>query len=178
MSIERTELPLQDSPVRQARERLHLTLKEAAKKSGIHKQTWYNIECCCYEEIPPKVIDFLESEGFSYAWLVREYRDYVRRSRAAFFLNYGADYGVIDVAGWIGVNPVVAFREHLGLSRQGLAKELCVQPGVLYKVENGKSTKLPAQFKKALLQVEVPEDLLHQLENEVVKWQGRKESGL
>lgn len=168
--VTRTELPLEYSPVRQARERLGLTLHGAAEKARINYQTWYNTECCCYALPPVAVITYLEGEGFSSHWLLEGYSQYRERSRNMFLLNYSGVYQFILEEEELDVHPVVWFREHLGLSRQGFAKELCIQPAVLYKVESGKTGNLPAQLREALEDVDVPVGLIDWMKKETKKW--------
>lgn len=167
----KTELPLEHSPVRLARARLNLTLKGASRAAGINYQTWYLTECACYDRVPLTVLHYLENQGFSSVWLEQEYKRYQERCRTIFFLNYYELFDKVDFENLTGnTHPVEWLRKSLGLSRQGFAKELCIQPAVLYKVESGRTKSIPQQLNEALIEVGLPETVLTQLREETEKW--------
>lgn len=164
----RTQLPLSTSPIRKARDKLGLTLNEVAEKAEVNYQTWYLTECACYSDIPPTILFFLEDAGFNLSWVEREYTLYITRARNEFFLEYFRWYEVFLFSG--KEHPVVELREHVGLSRQAFAKELCVQPAILYKCEKGLTKKLPQQLRKALQDVYLPDTVLEELQRILPRW--------
>lgn len=164
-----TLLNLDNNPVRRARLKMGLSLTAAALAARVNYQTWYTTECGCYAAIPPGLLEFLENEGFNVLHLENEYEDFVAETRDEFYAEFSPLYGSIEFTGL--ENPVTELRQTFGLSRTAFAKQLCVQPAVLYKVESGTSKGLPQQLRAALVEVAIPEVILDKLEGEVGLWQ-------
>lgn len=163
-----TLLNLQNNPVRRARLKMGLSLTAIAEAAKINYQTWYSTECGCYADIPPGILGFLEAEGFNVLHLETEYHDFVSETRDEFYLTHLDALNKFTLSG--EAHPVEEFRTALGLSRAALAKQLCVQPAVLYKVESGDSKGLPRQLRDALLEAGVSEVLIGELEEGVKSW--------
>lgn len=167
-----TLLNLKSNPVRKARERLNLSLQQAASKANVNYQLWYLVECGCYASVPPALLRFLEREGFNVLFVEEEYEEFVARTRDEFYAEHLADYPHIEIE--TGLHPVVSLRNSFNLSRAGFAKQLCVQPSILYRVESGHTKKLPQQLREALVDVAIPEPIMKRLETGVEEWYGRK----
>jgi len=142
--------------------------------SKINLQTWYLTENGCYANVPPVILDYLEDQGFSAAWVESAYALFIAKSRAAFFLNYEVTINSIEYSHKTrkdsAEHPLRTLCDSLGLSRQGLAKELCVQPSVLYKLESGKQKAVPNQLETALLEVGMTSDNLQVFQKKVSEW--------
>ena len=142
-------LKLSGSPVRKARKQLNKTVQQAADGADIHWQAWFMTECGCYNDIPPKIASYLANNGLTIDG--EEYTEF-RKSQQR-------DFGELFAIGERGLPPaslsqppIRAYREHIGVrSRTSFAKGLCVQPALMYRLENGQVKYLPDQIYQALL---------------------------
>jgi DNA-binding XRE family transcriptional regulator len=166
----KTLLPLHTNPVRRARERLGYSLSEVAGHAEVNSQTWYLAECAVFTDPPPAIMKFLEDEGFNLIKLEWDYHDYVRRQRAEFYMNYYKLYPRLAEFQVGGVHPLRVLYSTFGITRQGLAKELCVQPAILHKLETGKQKKCPAQLHAALLEVGITQTSIKRFTEELERW--------
>lgn len=158
-------LDLRDNPIRLARNLRGQSIEKAAADAGVHWQAWYLTECGVYNEIPPTILDHLSSLGEDATLVTQHYHEFVSQQRAAFSAKHKKHFTLEG----LGVptrtqSPVEHFRRTLGLSRLGFCKSLCVQPGVLYRVEHGKSRSLPQQVRDALREVGMADSLIEELD--------------
>lgn len=156
----RTKQQLYSSPVRVARNRLAKTIDEAADAAGVHWQAWYLTECGVYNDVPPSINSYLRKndvaiDGADYTkWRRSRQREFGERHSLA-------TIGLPEPSSRIC--PFLSFREWIGISRLELAKSLCVQPAVLYKLETGQSRHLPQQLAEALEVAGLPVELIDEL---------------
>lgn len=161
----RVKQELAANPIRVAREEIGKTLQEFAALCKIHYQALFLSENGVYPGVLPSIRKYLTNNlDFDGEVLDREYKEFVRLRRVQFERNYGT-WTLPEP--YLGDSPVVVWREALGLSRLALAKELCVQPSLLYRVEMGKTPTLPTQFKEALLEINFPKRLVEEIEERV-----------
>lgn len=141
-------LDLSGNPVRIARFRIGKTVQQAADGAGIKWQAWYMTECGCYNDVPPKIERFLY--GLGYLLSSDEYTDFRKAQQRKFGELFIQDKG-LPVAS-LAHPPIKVYREHIGVrSRTSFAKGLCIQPALLYKLENGQAKHLPDQIYQALV---------------------------
>lgn len=154
---------LADNPVRQARLRLSLTIKAISSRAQVQEQLWYLTECGCYSEIPPSVLSYLIEKEFSPNFLREGYNAFVSRKRRDFGEKYLHDKFELPEPS-PRVEPISALRTQLGLTRTSFAKDLCIQPAILYKVENAKQRTLSQVIKNALLEAGLELELIRELD--------------
>lgn len=159
----RTRLPLKENPVRTARESIHKTLQQAASGADVHWQLWYLTECGCYARIPPKIEHYLRRKQVWSEEVEDGYRLYQLYCRDAFGKHYFTEGFELPQPS-LAQHPVVAFIEQCKLSRSQFAKQLCVQPAVLYKTVENASRHLPRQLIDALTEASLPVELLEELQ--------------
>lgn len=128
----------------------HKTLERFSEECGVHLQALYLTEQGVYPHVLPKIMQYLTHLGYVSSTVEREYTAYVQIKRQAF----GSKYDLASLTD-LGAPtpdqpPVEVFREKYGLSRMALAKELCVHPASLYKLEMGTAVHLPEQMVAAL----------------------------
>lgn len=164
-------LDLRLNPVRRVRTQHGKGINDIAKDAGVHWQGWYLTENGVYAHIPPKILDHLCSLGESSNVLAQEYAAFISTQRAAFKEKYERHFTLEG----LGVptrnrSPVEHFRRTLHLSRLGFCKALCVQPGVLYRMEHGQSRSLPQQVRDALREVGMADTLIQELDTRIEEY--------
>lgn len=133
-----------------------------ADECGIHPQALYMVESGTYSTIPPSIVSYLSKQDYDSQELQGKYLEFVNATRATTRELY--DWENIRPAGYSTAQPPFqTYRDVLGLSRQAVAKLLCVQSALLYKLETGKCKKLPGQLIEALRAVGVPWTVINTL---------------
>lgn len=126
------------------------TLESFSKRCGVHKQALYLNECGVYPDVLPSIMATLLVLGWDEQSIRRGYRDFQREKRVA--------RGELDNLSSVEIgppnlelgHPFVQFRASLGHARLGFAKEYCVHPASLHKLEIGSAIHLPEQVVEAL----------------------------
>lgn len=142
---------------------MHRTLVQCAAASGVHWQVWYLTECGCYEQIPKRIRQYLSHRlAERYDDVEEKYRTYQRISRenARELLQANQELPQSSLT----YQPFRAYRETIGVSRAYLAKILCVQPAILYKLESGRSRNLPESLTRALKEAGLPVEIIEELD--------------
>jgi hypothetical protein len=148
------------NPVAIVRALAGLTLAQASEETGCHLQAFFLQEQGVYPHILPAIGEWLKLRGYYLPEAEKEYREFQRQKRVA----SGEQFGVsILELGPPNGNPIVDFRQTIGLSRMGLAKHFCIHPGLLYRVEQGITRKIPVQLSDALLESGLPAVVLSEL---------------
>lgn len=162
---------LERSPLRIFRERAGHSIESAAAFAKIHWQAWYMTECAVYAALPPAVLKAVDKMGGNTETLKRDYRQFQKEQRELFGIQYRDTFEYFNLPEFkFSQNPFRDWRTKLvDLSRQALAKRLCVQPAVLYKVEHGKSASLPEQVKEALEEAGCPVGVIEELDVRVAE---------
>lgn len=159
---------LQDNPIRKYRKREGKTIDQIAKDASVNAQGWYLTECGVYADPLPAIVSYLIKRGHSGTDLYREYREYVQNRRSGFGERHNCDPAELWLpASSLKQPPTTSFRQALGFSRMAFAKELCVQPALLYKLERGQKAKLPQQLSEALAEAGFSERLIEELDERV-----------
>lgn len=143
---------LSENPVRQLRKSLNLTQEELSNKLGVSTQVVYLTESGVYNKVPQSIASFYAFNGGTE--LNQRYQAFitVTRLNSAELFDWENSF---PVGYSLEEHPFVTYREHFNLARQAIAKLLCVQPALLYRLETGKLKKLPTQLVEALRAVGV-----------------------
>lgn len=164
----RSFLRLDANPVRVARRSMRKTIEQITKDANVNWQLWYLTECGCYDRIPPVISQYLADNG--YFLLEQDYFEFQTRQRRRFSERFHPDtINALPSAASEGC-PLTVYRLSLGVARLGLAKGLCVQPAVLWKVEKRHSKCLPAQLHQALLEFGMREENVNELDDRLEEW--------
>lgn len=153
---------LENNPIRRARKQLGMNMREFSEIVGVHYQAILQNESGTYESVLPAVLRFLVQQGYDGQELLREYVEFQHLCRTSFGETQIWSYELLGSAS-LDRPPILNFREALDLSRQGLAKRLCVQPSVLYKLEKGQARRLPEQLEVALREAGMPAEMIDEL---------------
>lgn len=152
------------NPIRVARTERGWTLREMASKAGVHVQALYLNECGCYPTVLPSVLRLMVHVlNCNPAEVERAYKKFVAHKRLAFGGGHALNFYTLDHLGEPRIHPVLALRDSLGLSRLGFAKSICVQPTVMYNVENCLCKRLPPELVGALADAGLPRTVLIEL---------------
>lgn len=143
---------------------MHKTLGQAAKESGVHWQLWYLTECGCYAGIPPAIEHYLRRKQIWTESIPTGYSEYQVTCRIAFGRKYFNE-GFSLPQPSISRHPVSTLHDQLKLSRSQFAKQLCVQPAVLYKSTGNTSRHLPRQLVDALTEAGLPVEVIEELQD-------------
>jgi hypothetical protein len=151
------------------------SLRQFARKVKCNFQLLYLTEKGCYVTIPRSILCYCtEVLGYPSMPLQTSYEEFQRSQRETFgsffrfaYLDNTACLGSLDR------NPILAFREHLSLSRVAFCKGLCLPPSVLYKLENSLLRTLPYSVEVALDQALFPVELIGELAERVEEY-GRR----
>jgi hypothetical protein len=145
----------------------HKSLEQFAFECNITLQAVYLNEFGVYPSILPSILHRLktyyeqdESE------LVRDYEKYVQTKR----FNFGEEHKPYKLPeSDLQKNPIASFRALLTCTRIGFAKSICVQPSLLYKVEEGKTDVIPGQLSIALREIQLPVGDIQELQDRLVE---------
>lgn len=164
------DLNLADSPVRIARLDAGYTIEGAAKRADVSWHAWYNTECGMYAGIPPSIMETLVTWSFDRDDLQAQYKAHQTRKRQ----NFGRIHWYLTVkelpAPSKAIQPFRQFREKcLRVSRSRVAKALCVQVAVLYKLETGKNRSMPQQLREAMLEAGFVPTLIDELDDRCIE---------
>ena len=140
------------NPVTRYRNFLGLSRAELADQVRMNEQGLLYLEQGCYDRVPDKLTLYFRRRSLPVEGLYDDYQDYITQKRAKFRDNYGDLINELPTP-LSHVPPVESWRKALGITRSGLSKALCVQPAFLYKLEKAKTPSVPAQVRKALLEV-------------------------
>lgn len=150
------------NPITRYRNFLGLSRAELASETRLNEQGLLYLEMGCYDRVPDKLTLYFRRRSLPVEALYDDYQDFIREKRAKFRDNYGDLVNRLPDA-LSQMPPVEAWRRCLGITRSGLAKALCVQPAFLYKLEKAKTPSIPAQVRKALLEVGMIGDNVEEL---------------
>src|SRR5438105_2242707 len=123
------------NPVKQIRKRLGLTQEALSELIDIHPQAILLNEQGVYPTVLPRILDYFETQGFDRTETNLQYAEYVhlKRQEIREHLNWeGFEWKAFDTN---GQHPFITFRESFGMSRMMFAKQFCVHPAYLYKLE-------------------------------------------
>jgi DNA-binding XRE family transcriptional regulator len=159
------------NPIRVARKERGWTLKEMAAKAGVHVQALYLNECGCYPHVLPSVLRLMVHVlDRNPAQVEKEYNKFVADKRLTFGGDHALNFYTLDHLGEPRIHPLLAFRDSLRLSRMGFAKAICVQPTMLYNVENCQARRLPSELLKALKDAGLSRQVLLELSLRYEDW--------
>lgn len=152
---------LDDNPVRKLRQQLGMSLNEMAEESGLNRFGLLRVESGMYAAIPPRVEDFLKKKhpSLDLNILGIEYKTFQQNYRKKMFEGQR----LVLPKPNLSKNPVTLFREYLEYGTTEFMKKLCVNPGVMYKVEGDMTASMPEQLREALSQAGMSEDELDEL---------------
>lgn len=160
---------LAENPIRMIRKELKRNQKDFAKDCGIHVSGLYLLECGAYSHIFPSVLGRLESLGFSRGQVEKDYRQFIKKQREK----------ERDTKVWLSIsldspnlllNPFSTFRLKADQSRTSFCKRLCIQPALVYRLEQGNFKNMPASVEIALTEVGVPTVVLAQLNEQMEEY--------
>ena len=114
----------------------------------MHLQAFFLQEQGVYPEILPAVQSWLVLHEYDIVVATSEYHEFQKGKRRDNGERLGLS--IYELGAPEGANQFVQFRTSLGLSRMGFAKDFCVHPGLLYRLERGISKTLPQQVADAL----------------------------
>lgn len=159
------------NPIKQAREDRNYLLKQFSRQIGVTSQLLYLVERGCYNSIPIKVLNFFEeSLDVDPSSLEREYRRYQCYCRQVFGESVRWDlWSELPVG---ECSPFEELRNALDVSRVGFAKRMCLQPGLLYRLENAQMKTLPKHFTWAFRDAYLSDVLVGELDERVSEWWG------
>jgi transcriptional regulator with XRE-family HTH domain len=158
---------LEGNPIRVVRRSLGKTQQEFANLVGIDVTALYLAESGCYPRILPSLLKWFEKKGYNLEELRSDYRGFVKSTRSRFSSRYSPFDLPIPT---FKKSPFTEWRETLNLSKTGFAKELCIQPSLLSRVESGAAHYLPEELEQALKDVGFEKDLLQELKDRVEEY--------
>lgn len=153
---------LDDNPVRKLRQQLGMSLNEMAEEAGLNRFGLLRVESGMYASIPPRVEEFLKKKHPSLDLNVLgiEYKTFQQNYRKKMFEGQQ----LLLPKPNLSRNPVTLFREHLEYGATEFMKKLCVNPGVMHKVEGDQAASIPEQLREALSQAGMSDDELEELD--------------
>ena len=153
---------LAGNPVRKCRIQLQQSMHDFADSCGIGYFALCITEGGCYESVPPTVVTYLKVHlpELDLTRLKVEYSMFQRQLRQMNFQTIQLELPDPDMR----ANPVRQLREHLQFGYAEFYKLLCINPGVLYRVEHDKYRRIPSQLERALEDVAMPKDEIEELD--------------
>lgn len=159
------------NPVAIARRQRDLTLREFADEIKCNWMMLYLTEQGCYWNVPTSIMDDLDFAEITRPMVEAQYHSYQHEKRIAngalFDLTALKDLGPPSDRPPVGVLRSyigIANGHPHGLSRMGFAKTFCLHSGELYDLEKGRKYTLSEQFKTAMRQAGLSDNLLSELE--------------
>lgn len=149
------------NPIREIRDRQHLTLEEFAGECGIHHQALFLNERGVYPHVLPAIIQRMRGLGVDTEQLQQDYMVWQREERAANGAKYGLPRLILNAP--IPGQPVALFRKQLGLSKMKFAKCFGIHPAELSKLESGTKHSLSEQFCTAMTEAGLSDTVLSEL---------------
>lgn len=163
------------NPIRVARKARGWTLRYMAKQANVHVQALYLNECGCYPAILPSITRCLIFELKCQSEQIDKAYDYfIHHKRKVSGEEFSLSTKRIDDLGEPEYHPFIQFRQALGLSRMGFAKNFCVQPTILYNLEEAKSVSIPKQVQEALRESNLPIIVLDELRTRYEDWKNNR----
>jgi transcriptional regulator with XRE-family HTH domain len=159
---------LGENPIRIIRKELKRNQRQFANDCGIHVSALYLIECGSYSHVFPSILSYLKIKGYDKKQIEKDYRDYIKHRREYERQNNSWDYTLDSLN--ILVNPFLSFRSKVDTSRANFCKRLCVQPALVYRLENGDFRSIPSSVEVALSDVGVPQIILAQLNEQIEEY--------
>lgn len=158
---------LAGNPVRKYRTQLQLTMHDFAAECRIGYAAMCAVEGAVYESVPPAVVTYLSIRipEFDTRRLNYEYSMFQRDLRRINFSSVDLSLPEPDMR----VNPVKHYREHMQFGYAEFYKMICVNPGVMYRVEHDKYANLPGQLRSALQDIDLAEDDIEELDFRVTE---------
>lgn len=152
-----------ENPIKVVRKAHNLSQVRFAESCGVHESVIVLHEAGCYERIFPAVRVGLKDLGCDVDKIEYEYNLFIIEKRHAFMAtNFFNGMTVSDLGPPEG-NPLVSFREKLGMSRMGFCKAICVHPGHEQNCEDNKMIELPEQLETALRMIQVPDVIISEI---------------
>lgn len=158
---------LSENPIRIIRLREHKTIKEFADRCNVHYQALYLTECGVHPTPLRSVVRECVDLGYDEEQIHSDYLEFVKGQRAKFEDQF-SPFSLPDVD--MTYSPVVLWRQTLGLTRTAFCKQICVQPALQMRLEQGKSQTIYEQLLTALRDVHFPEGLLHEFSDRVTEF--------
>ena len=145
-----------------------------ANKLGVHISTLYLTECGCYWPVPSTILSALQKKfGIDTTQFKKDYRAWIKQHRKQTSEQYPWDSIKFEVV-LSKIAPFEQMRTQLDLSRSRIAKLLCVQPAILYRLERGDFRSLPSAVELALSEVGVTGKVLAELNELTEEYYFRK----
>jgi len=162
------------NPVQLCRKQLGYTLDQLSKATGVNLQAIHLLEQGCYFPVLPRIEQFFTDRHVITAEELREaYINYQFHQRSVFGESHGIPE-LSDVGYWDGSTcPFEEFRiQRVKVTRTALAKGLCVQPAVLFRLANNQSKTIPSLLSNALLEAGLSLELLDELSERTADYYG------
>lgn len=157
------------NPIKGVRLAHHETLEEFSAHAGIHIQALYLNERGVYPNILPKLENYIVSLGEDRDTLNERYLEFQKERRLAAGDRYALAGYQLGEPRYDEGHPFVIFRESLDpgepVSRMAFAKNFCVHPAQLHRLETGATKHLPEQLKEALQRAGLPDIVIGELES-------------
>lgn len=142
---------------------------------GVHLQTLYLNECGVFPTVLPRIkSSVIKKCNVDPDELDKDYKEFVLSKRRLFAKKYKNKINILPEPD-LTASPFKYYRESLGanVSRMGFAKDICVEPAGLYRLERVPLNKLPGRLTEALLQVGLTPDNLEELEERTNEFYAR-----
>lgn len=164
-----------ENPIRAIRNDLGLSLRQAAEKIGCNYQALYMNELGTYPRVLPVILDWLSTHSeYSEKTISLAYTIHNIASLQEAAEKYGTRESDISWLGKPEENPIVAFRERLGMSRSAFSKNFHIPISVMFSVENIKfsnyARNVPDIILTNLAVTLVPEVVLDEMEERYREW--------
>lgn len=156
---------LNRSPIRKQRRKYYNNLTEFQRKLGIQYSVAYFTECGCYGKIPDTIIKAFASKGVDIPSLRQEYREFQKDCRQEFGEYFrdillSESFNLVLERVYPSTSFVKLLQDELGMSRAELAKWLCIQTAILYRLEKGQTKEFPDDLVDALYQAGISHDVI------------------
>lgn len=160
---------LAENPIRIIRKELKKTQNEFARNCGIHVSGLYLVECGSYSHIFPSILSYLSNKGYDRKQIEKDYKAFIKHRRQIEHESSSWANVVLDSPSLIS-NPFLAFRTKMDNTRANFCKRLCIQPALVYRLENGELKSIPSSVEIALSEVGVPYIVLEQLNEQLEEY--------
>lgn len=152
-----------ENPIRVIRIRNGLSLRKAAGKIGCHYQALYMLEHGMYLTVLSAILYWAVSVSDFTELQIREAYSLFRSGKQVLAQEkYSLSVIGIDSLGMPGDNPVLKFREYLGLTQSAFCKQLCLPVALLYMAEK-KSASLPPSLRCVFEDLNIPGTVIQEM---------------
>jgi len=154
---------LSSNPIRLTRVEDHKTLEEFAQNCHIHLQAVYLNEMGMYPTVLPSIMLYLTRHyNLVPEQVEEEYQYYVYQKRSQFG-ERNQPYVLGEPV--LGDNPFLNFRHSLGYTTAfGFARDICINPTTVRRVEKCRIDVIPKQLKTALRDIQLSPVDIEELE--------------